>query len=97
MPLGSSLHSVSTSPPPSRRYAPAIINSPGGNYGYPHVCLPPQDLDNYIRTRAPVTFLQELRGHLTVSDASYMYTGVNIRVWENIQVHILAMQARVLY
>ena len=25
-----------------------------------------QDLDNYIRTRAPVTFLQELRGHLTV-------------------------------
>ena len=26
-----------------------------------------QDLDNYIRTRAPVTFLQELRGQLTVS------------------------------
>ncbi|XP_064398380.1 CCR4-NOT transcription complex subunit 1-like [Halichondria panicea] len=26
-----------------------------------------KDLDNYIRTRAPVTFLQELRGHLTIS------------------------------
>ena len=25
-----------------------------------------QDLDNYIRTRAPVTFLSELRGHLQV-------------------------------
>jgi hypothetical protein len=25
-----------------------------------------QDLDNYIKTRAPVTFLQDLRVHLTV-------------------------------
>lgn len=26
-----------------------------------------QDLDNYIRSRAPVTFLSDLRGHLQVS------------------------------
>lgn len=26
-----------------------------------------QDLDNYIRTRGPVSFLSELRGHLQVS------------------------------
>ena len=31
-----------------------------------YVLLTVQDLDNYIRTRAPVSFLSELRGHLQV-------------------------------
>lgn len=43
-----------------------------------------QDLDNYIKSRAPVTFLAELRGHLQVDHSllplcSSMYTFFSIR------------------